>query len=249
MIGTAALLAIERATVASWVARERTVLHGWSLQAEDGQTGRGNSAAPLAWSGADVETAIDDVEAWYRERGRTPQFRVCADVAAPSDIAQRLHARGYNEHTPTLVMARRLAAPSGARPEGVVLQDHAGGAFDAVFAATDASPADIAERRAIIARAPAPKAHAVGSADGRPAAVGMCVIVDGYAGVMAMRTLEAARRRGLARRIVDALLRWAHAQGAHTAHLQVEAKNTPAIALYERAGFSVLSRYSLWKAP
>jgi GNAT superfamily N-acetyltransferase len=243
------VLQIERATVASWRAREQADIHGWLLQAEDGQTGRGNSAAPHAWTGDDVEAAIDEVEAWYRARGLRSQFRICEGAAAPADIAQRLEARDYTMHTPTLVMTRLLADAPNQRPSNITLTPNAAGAFDQVFSATDASAADIAERRAIIARAPTPKAHAVAAVNGEPVAVGMCVITGAYAGVMAMRTLEKARRHGAARAIVDALLSWARDAGAQTAHLQVEAQNTPAIALYEHAGFTTLARYALWRAP
>jgi ribosomal protein S18 acetylase RimI-like enzyme len=37
--------------------------------------------------------------------------------------------------------------------------------------------------------------------------------------------------------------------GAHRAWLQVEAVNAPAIALYERAGFSTAYSYLYWTKP
>ena len=46
-----------------------------------------------------------------------------------------------------------------------------------------------------------------------------------------------ARRRGIARQLIDSVAAWAENAGATTLVLDVVASNTPAIALYERAGF------------
>jgi GNAT superfamily N-acetyltransferase len=55
---------------------------------------------------------------------------------------------------------------------------------------------------------------------------------------------ERARRRGLARRLVATLTEWAATLGARDAYLQVERRNTPAVTLYERMGFTVHHVYS-----
>jgi GNAT superfamily N-acetyltransferase len=55
---------------------------------------------------------------------------------------------------------------------------------------------------------------------------------------------ERLRRRGLAQRLVAALCEWATTLGARDAYLQVEQRNTPAVTLYERLGFTVHHVYS-----
>jgi ribosomal protein S18 acetylase RimI-like enzyme len=55
---------------------------------------------------------------------------------------------------------------------------------------------------------------------------------------------EAFRRRGLAQRLMRSLAHWAETLGARDVYLQVERRNTPAVALYERMGFTVHHAYS-----
>ncbi len=239
------LIAIERATLDAWRARHREERDGWVLQADGGVTGRPNAISPLAFTGADIETALDGAEAWCAARGMVPQFKLTEGATAPADLAAHLTRRGYHPHTPTLIMTRALT-PRDA-PASVALSPAATPAFAAVFADARTSDADHAERWAVIQRAPQPKAHAVIELDGRPAAIGLCIVTGAYAGLFAMRTPVWARRKGLALKIVDALIAWAPSHGATTMYLQVEEPNTPAIALYERAGFTALSRYVYWK--
>ena len=56
-------------------------------------------------------------------------------------------------------------------------------------------------------------------------------------------TREGERRRGHARTIVAALLRWGWEQGARQSYLQVDEGNAPAIALYRNFGFAPVYRY------
>ncbi len=54
-------------------------------------------------------------------------------------------------------------------------------------------------------------------------------------------TSTPARRRRLARRLVDAGMVWAREMGANRMLLEVEATNVPALSLYEGAGFHRIS--------
>ena len=72
----------------------------------------------------------------------------------------------------------------------------------------------------------------------------------GYAGldhggdvadVMTVAVTPRAQGRGIGTRLLDALERRARVRGAGHAILEVRADNAPAIGLYERAGFAVLS--------
>ncbi len=56
-----------------------------------------------------------------------------------------------------------------------------------------------------------------------------------------LATLPGARRRGVARSLLDTALDRARSRGAATAHLEVRSKNLPAIALYEKLGFRRVS--------
>jgi ribosomal protein S18 acetylase RimI-like enzyme len=52
-----------------------------------------------------------------------------------------------------------------------------------------------------------------------------------------MRTTPLHRRRGHAQRVLAAIARWAGERDAARLYLGVKMANTPAVALYERAGF------------
>lgn len=216
------------------------------LQATDGQSGRVNSTWAVDWTGdIALEAAIDHVEAWYAGRGRPAWFRLAEGFAAPADLAPALAARGYASDTRTLVMTRALAAEGGDADVGI--DAYPSDAFLAPMREAAPSDADFAERRDVSSRAPAPRAFAMLGADGRPAAVGACVVIDDVAMIFLMRTPRWARRRGLARRVLRALMGWARVGGARAAFLQVEAANEPAVALYESEGFVTAYSYVYWR--
>ncbi len=78
---------------------------------------------------------------------------------------------------------------------------------------------------------------------GVPMATGLAIYEDAHVGLFDVVTREGARRRGFARTIVAALLRWGRERGARQAYLQVEEGNAPALALYGGFGFAPAYRY------
>lgn len=62
-------------------------------------------------------------------------------------------------------------------------------------------------------------------------------------GLFDIATEAGRRRRGLAQRLIGHLLHWGALHGARRAYLQVEVRNEPARALYERLGFREVYRY------
>jgi len=216
------------------------------LQATDGQSGRVNSTWAIGWTGEiALAIAIDRVEAWYAERARPAWFRLADGWAAPAELAPALAARGYAPDTRTLVMTRALAAERA--DADVAIDAHPSDAFFQPMREAAPSAADFVERRDVSSRAPAPRAFAMLGADGRPAAVGASVATDELAMIFLMRTASWAQRRGLARRVLHSLLAWAQDNGAHTAFLQVEAANGPAVDLYESEGFITAYSYVYWR--
>ncbi|HEU4578480.1 MAG TPA: GNAT family N-acetyltransferase [Polyangiaceae bacterium] len=59
--------------------------------------------------------------------------------------------------------------------------------------------------------------------------------------LLALATLPEARRRGVARRLLDELCAWARRAGAHRVTLEVASGNSAARALYENAGFATFN--------
>jgi GNAT superfamily N-acetyltransferase len=134
-------------------------------------------------------------------------------------------------------------------PADVLLSATMPPAFDAVLRETAKDDSEYDERRSIALRAPAPAAFGMIEKDGRAAAIGMAAAAGELVGLFLMRTAPQARRSGLARRILRALLSRAREWSCTTAFLQVEAENAPAVALYRSEGFAPLSTYRFWRKP
>jgi ribosomal protein S18 acetylase RimI-like enzyme len=85
-----------------------------------------------------------------------------------------------------------------------------------------------------------PALYAAVEEDGRAVAVGRGVPQGETLGIYCMATLPQARRRGLARSVLRALVRGG---GARSAYLVTTAPNEAAQALYRSEGFEVRARY------
>ena len=228
----------------AWPARERSSLGGWRLNAADGWSMRSNACWTLGDPDRDVEAALDAAQAWFVERGLPPRFKLTDGATAPHDLPQRLTQRGYGPCKETRVMVGRTA---GRADPAVVLSVTPDAGFEAVFAASaGGNLADARERLETLARIPAPARFASLMIDGEVAALGACAVEGDWAGVFGMRTLAEHRRKGLARRVLGALLAQAAALGAGRAYLQVEADNAPAVSLYEAEGFRPAYAYRYW---
>lgn len=237
---------IELATIRTWPAAVTEERNGWFYLAAGGVTGRVNAVWPLCWRGEDADAAIADAEAWYAARKLPPRFKLTEGAVAPAHLASLLAARGYEATMPTLIMSATLA--SSARGDGAVaLSETMPAAFDAVIRETAKDEAEYEERLGIALRAPQPAAFATLRHEGRVAAIGLAAAAGDLAGVFLMRTAPCARRQGLARRVLRALLARAASWDARTAFLQVEEDNAAAVALYASEGFARVGAYRFWK--
>lgn len=227
----------------AWRARERETLGGWRLNASSGYSMRINACWPLGAPDREPEAAIAAVEAWYAARGLPARFKLTEGVFAPSDLADRLAARGYQAGKETLVM---LGPARGEGDAAVRLLSAPDPTFEAVFTASAGDPEDGRERIEALGRIPPPAFFAKLEIDDAPAAIGVAALGDGFAGVFGMRTVPTHRRKGLARRVLRTLLAEARRQGAERVWLQVEADNAAAIALYADESFEPAYRYRYW---
>jgi ribosomal protein S18 acetylase RimI-like enzyme len=227
----------------AWPARERVRLGGWRLNASAGRSMRINACWPLSAPDRDPDAALDAVEAWYAARDLPPRFKLTDGVIAPDDLPERLAARGYAPNKETLVM---LGPVAGEGDPAIRVTAAPDAAFEAVFTATAGDPEDGRERLEALGRIPAPARFARLDIGGVAAAIGASAIGGGFGGVFGMRTAPDHRRKGLARRVLRALLAEAKGLGAERAWLQVEAENAPAIALYAHEGFEPTYRYRYW---
>jgi ribosomal protein S18 acetylase RimI-like enzyme len=163
----------------------------------------------------------------------------------PGDLGDHLARRGYAPGKETLVMTGPMG--EGAPDASVIVSSALDPDFAKVMSATAPSPEDGAERLAALDRVAQPRLFAKTVQADQATAIGACAVEGAWAGIFGMRTHPAHRRQGLAIQILNALLARAADHGASAAYLQVEAKNTGAIALYEAAGFKTVYRYFYWE--
>ena len=198
---------METIAARAWPAARQAAIGGWRLHASSGYSGRINACWPLEDPGMPHAQAIDAVEAWYAGQTLPPLFK---DIEDGAGLTECLAARGYRPRTETLMM---LGPVQGEPDPDVEVLIEADAAFEAVFFASESDPADARERLETLGRIPHPRIFACLKGD----AIGAAAVDGRWVGVFAMRTAPAARRRGLARCILNTLLAAAGAEGASRA--------------------------------
>jgi ribosomal protein S18 acetylase RimI-like enzyme len=231
----------------AWPAATTIRVEGWRLGLDQGVTRRANTVLPNG-PVADPDALIDQVERRYRSHGLRPCFKMTA-AAEPGDLDRRLERRGYRAEGHSLVLvadAGAFALPPSPHIT-ITLHDRPTGAWlDACW-----PPAERAGERPaleqIAARVPAPRAFGLarleGAAASAAAGAALAVAGSGWAGLTAVHTLPAQRRRGVAQSLLGALTAWAIGQDAAQLYLQVEADNAAARKLYTGLGFAEAYRY------
>jgi ribosomal protein S18 acetylase RimI-like enzyme len=233
---------LERLTAQTWRGLEEAPYGDWVLRAGGGFTGRANSVLvlgdPPATGG--LASAVAAVGRWYTQRGLRPRAQVPMPGGEAADAA--FDAAGWTRDEDVLVLTAGMAdwqAPAVAvelapRPDDAWLAGYRyrgtplpPTAYDVLVAADGPVFASIR-----LDPAPAPLA-----------AVARGAIVAGWLTITAVTVDERYRRRGLATAVMVGLGAWGRDEGAHSCVLQVARSNAPALALYERLGFSEHHRY------
>ncbi|MGC4795008.1 GNAT family N-acetyltransferase [Micromonospora saelicesensis] len=266
----AAVVALERAADEAWPAPTRGRLGDWLLRSAEGWTGRANSALPIGDPDRPLAAAVDAVERWYAERGQPALINTPLPLAAP--VGAELDARGWGTRPPTLVQTAPLPLLVSASAEALPA-DLPATANDAANAPADgwgsavvelaAAPSDEwlaiaagrkgglpdAARHVLTAVDQVRFAHVY--ADNALVAVGRGTVTGQgrWLGLSLIEVVPTARRQGLARRVIHELVSWGASGGATHAFLQVEQRNTAAVALYQRLGFTTHHTYLTRVAP
>ena len=260
---------LESFSLAALPARHSWKLAGWICLASDGgHVSRVNSATPAPlWpqaaaadvsgspspAGAAQAASLAEVARSYQARGSRPLIRWTP--LAPDDTAEQLAKAGWGSGGEVLVMTLDLeargsasgAAAAGSHERRVKLSREAQPGWRSLYASSYA-PGEAAERLRLALGAPEEKRYAELRLDGRPAGVGLGVLLDGVLGVFDVFTAPDDRRKGVARALLATLLAWGRSEGAASAFLQVAAENTAAVGLYRDLGFAAAYTY-VYAAP
>lgn len=240
--------AIERATLTA-VAPERVdAFDGWLLPLDTGTVGRAHSAVPLH-HGAHDPTLIHTIARRYRDAGLRPVFRL-PDLPAFEAWWPQLAASGYRREQPTLTLVGALDGLQAltSHTDGVSLDIRPDAAWMAMFLGEGLDPVDGASRSAALSRAEGTLFASLREG-GQTLACGAACYAQGWLSLHGLRTAAGHRGRGLAGRLIRAMALEAQRRGITRAFLQVDAANTPALALYRRAGMVTAWSYAYWRPP
>ncbi len=247
MIRAADIDAIERATLQAVAPEVLETMPGWLLPMDSGTVGRARSAVPLSHEPPDLGL-LPAILARYESRGFSPAFRL-PDLPAFEAFQGALVERGFVHQQPTLTQIAPIKALLDTDPDpAATLADTPDVAWMAMFLGEGLDPVDGASRARSLSRATDTR-YASLRENGHTLACGAASFGQGWLGVHGMRTAAAQRGRGLAARVLRAMAREAAQRGILQAFLQVDASNAPALALYQRLGFSTAWPYAYWRRP
>lgn len=268
----AAVTALELAANEGWPAPVQERIGDWLLRAADGWTGRGNSALPLGDPGRPLAAAVEEVRRWYAARGQPALINVPLPLARP--VSAVLDAQGWDARPTVLVQTAPVAALLAGAPERpgrdgtppphlppVELATTPSEEWLALVAGRKDGLPDAA-RHVLTAVDQVRFAHLYadgglsgesGDGSGAPQLIGIArgtVTGQGrWLGLSLIEVVPAARRRGVARHLVRALVEWADTLGATDAYLQVVRENVAATTLYRSLGFQTHHTYQTRIAP
>jgi N-acetylglutamate synthase len=242
MDDTALAWRVEEACLNAWPALREVLFGGWVLRFSGGLTRRANSVNPLGIARPCSSGLIGDCEALYRRQRQPTIFRLPSLIG--SRIDDQLAARGYSSEGFSCVLYADLAAMPVASDPAVRLFSRPTAAWLAVMAGLQRhSKAQAVLYRRIVDGLAIPAAFAALDQDGGIAALAFGAIHDRLICFESVVTDARRLRRGYASRVIGRLAAWACEHGAAGACLEVEATNSPALALYDRLGFTELYRY------
>jgi GNAT superfamily N-acetyltransferase len=243
------VIALELAANDAWPAPVQARLGSWILRAAENWTGRANSALAVGDPDRTLEAAIDAVIHWYAQRGQQALINAPMPLAAPVNSA--LDERGWTSRPLTLVQTAPLLTGLPERRDlpPVELADTPGDDWYAMIA--EHKGALPATARRILTGVPETVFAHVRDADGDLVAVARGAVTgpDRWHGISLLQTAPSVRRQGLAQHVLRAMAWWARQRGATRAYLQVEERNTAAVALYQRLGFTTHHTYLTREAP
>lgn len=252
---------LQRVMSPSWGAIEREHLGDWELRASQGFTQRANSVLPIGDPGVPLTEAVDRVERWYAVRGLPARVSLAGPVGfepAEDPLGAELLARGWTSGDRTLNLTAPtevIAAADPGGPDVLVTRELDESWLGAYRLSREVEPEAAPQ---VLAGSPVTLFGSIslggglaqklglttpGSRAPRPVAIGRVGLARGWAGLGALWTDPAFRRRGLGTRLTTQLASVARAEGIHLMHLQVEADNAAGIALYEGLGFARHSSY------
>jgi ribosomal protein S18 acetylase RimI-like enzyme len=242
--GLAVAARIEDAGLTASQPSQQMFYDGWLLRYSPGKAKRARSVNAIAAGDLPLGEKIDYCRSFYARVSLPCIFRI-TPFSLPHSLDEALADAGFAAVQETRVMQLPLPDedPASIRRESLVALDAANfGDLLGELSGLDAGKR--AAERERFARSGLNAAYFAVQDNDRAVACGSVAIEGSLAGIFGMVTAPSHRGRGLASRIVLALLAAARNAGARTAYLQVDAANEPARHLYSKLGFR--DCYAYW---
>ena len=237
--------AIEEVAFRAWPPSETETYDGWLLRYAGGFSRRANSVYPAGESTVPLEEKLRSCRDWFAERGLGLVVR--QTPATEGGLDDLLETLGFARECPTHVMVARLEAAG--EGDGNV---HASLTEEWLVAAEGLMGIGLEMRRPwreILSRIAPATGFGEIRRDGRIVAVGLGVADGDWLGLFEITVDPEHRKQGLGHRLTESLLGWGRERGAVRSYLQVVADNAPALALYDRLGFTRAYTYWYRRAP
>lgn len=228
------IIELEKLSDTTWPA-ERVIEYGkWLIRLSDGITARANSvlptgAAPFGEPPLDIAAAVEHVTRNYLDNGLTPTFTI--PVPMYEGLDNFLENLGWQINVSVNFLIRDIGA--------VVNADHPDLSFEALDYPSEQwlqmrSDQPLAD---LMRRYPA-QYGALKSGD-EIIAVGRVATVGTWSIVTRLLVAPAHRGKGIAKILMNQLMKEARVAGATKIALQVDDENGAALALYQSMGFKV----------
>lgn len=223
----------ERALQMAWPAVEERACGDWLARFAPGVSRRSNSANPTRPAPRNIEGDIAACEALYRAHGAPAMFRLPTIVEPAAD--ERLARLDYVVEGESVTLHAEVEP--GPRDAGVNIDTQPRATWLSAMAALQGQSSEQAAIYARVVRSLVIPAGFAGlREDGEWAALAYGAIDDGLLCCESVIVDRSRRGRGLARRMMTALLAWGAERGARDVCLQVAADNSPGLALYRSLG-------------
>jgi ribosomal protein S18 acetylase RimI-like enzyme len=234
--------ACEERIVNCWPALETLVFGDFVLRFANGYSGRANAATALR-HGADMPAAeLAELVRLYRAAGLTPRIRT-SPLVAPA-LVERLERAGWRNEVISVGMVLDLSGRAFARDPRVEIAPAVDDLWiEGVCQRQAPGKRDAITFRAMMERLRVTAGFARLWHEGEPAALALTAIDRGFVEIGSVIVDEGLRGRGLGRALVQSQLHWGVENGATTAFLQVDSRNSTALNLYGSLGYREVYRY------
>lgn len=236
-----------------WGSGESQWLDGWLMRASEGFTHRANSVWPVGPLNRPLPDALKAVRAWYAQRGLSAWIQTVSGSKLDRQLEELGHARTAGAALrQTAAVEDVLDVLLSVAPLGVK-ESFSDGPTDDWLALWRTGEVPPIGRTVLGSGASVQYMTVYDAESGKPLAIGRTALAARpqpqgstpaqWASLAALETVPAARRRGLAKLVMDGLLEWAQDHGAQHVFLEVTEDNAPALALYKSLGFSTDHAY------